>query len=274
MRLTSRDVEILKTVHEYRIMRGDQIQALYFGSQSTASYRLSRLYQHGFLDRQFLPTLGGLASSPTLYTLGRVGANVVHQALDAGPENIKRPPGKKDLSPLFLEHLLKINDVRVAVTLAVRRNNYTLDVWLDEATLKSDYDRVSIQPSGGRRREVSLIPDSYFSLQVPQGKAKFFLEFDHGTMTNNRFKEKILAYKSYIASGQYYSRYQTHSLRVLTVTIGPKRLVNLKKTAEEADGGAVFWFTILEDMTGETILDIPIWKVAGSVENAILIPTA
>ena len=58
MRLTARDVEILKAVHECRVLRGDQLQALFFGSQSTASYRLSRLYQHGFLDRHFLPTPG------------------------------------------------------------------------------------------------------------------------------------------------------------------------------------------------------------------------
>lgn len=53
MRLMERDIEILKAVHDFRIMRGDQLQALYFGSQSTALYRLSRLYQHGFLTGIF-----------------------------------------------------------------------------------------------------------------------------------------------------------------------------------------------------------------------------
>ena len=59
MRLMQRDVGILKTVAEYRIMRQDQIQQLFFGSKSTAQYRLSHLYQHGFLARHFLPVFAG-----------------------------------------------------------------------------------------------------------------------------------------------------------------------------------------------------------------------
>lgn len=168
MRLMERDIEILKAVHEFRIMRGDQLQALFFGSQSTASYRLSRLYQHGFLDRHFLPTLGGLASSPALYTLGKRGVDVLRRVLDSDPKDIRQPPDHRALSPLFLEHLLQINDFRVAVTVAARQLDYTLEKWLDDFQLKARYDRVVIEAPHRRRREVSLIPDGYFVLQVPQ----------------------------------------------------------------------------------------------------------
>lgn len=272
MRLMERDIEILKAVHDFRIMRGDQLQALYFGSQSTASYRLSRLYQHGFLDRHFLPTLGGLASSPALYVLGKRGVDVLRRVLDCGPKDIRKPPNNQELSPLFLEHLLQINDFRVAVMVAAREQGYTLEMWLDDYQLKADYDRVVIQTPQGRKRTVSLIPDGYCVLQVPQGRACFFLELDRGTMTRARFRDKVLAYQAYIASGQYERRYGTRSLRVLTVTSGPKRLENLREEAEQVGGGRVFWFTTSEQITQEGVLTEPVWIVAGALKTEALVP--
>lgn len=272
MRLMERDIEILKAVHDFRIVRGDQLQALFFGSQSTASYRLSRLYQHGFLDRHFLPTLGGIASSPALYTLGKRGVDVLRRVLDCGPKDIRKPPNNQELSPLFLEHLLQINDFRVAVTVAARVHGYTLERWVDDYQLKADYDRVVIQTPQGRRRSVSLIPDGYCVLQVPQGRACFFLELDRGTMTRSRFRDKVLAYQAYIASGQYEKRYGTRSLRVLTVTSGPKRLENLKEEAEQAKGGRVFWFTMVDRVSVDTVLSESIWSVAAQVGSDMIIP--
>ena len=272
MRLMARDLEILSAVHDFRIVRGSQLQALFFGSQSTASYRLSRLYQHGFLDRHFLPTLGGIASSPALYTLGKRGVDVLRRTLDGDPQQIRKPPNHRELSPLFLEHLLQTNDFRVAVMLAARRLDYTMEKWLDDFQLKADYDRVVIEAPNRRRREVSLIPDGYFVLRAPQGRACFFLEMDRGTMTRGRFRDKVLAYQAYIASGQYEKRYGTRSLRVLTVTSGPKRLENLKAEAEEARGGRVFWFTTSDLVTDKTVLMGAIWQITGSNELASLIP--
>jgi len=272
MRLMARDLEILKAVHELRIVRGSQLQALFFGSQSTASYRLSRLYQHGLLDRHFLPTLGGIASSPALYTLGKRGIDLLRRVLDSDPKEIRKPPDYRALSPLFLEHLLQINDFRVAVTVAARELDYTLKKWLDDFQLKASYDRVVIEAPNRRRREVSLIPDGYFVLHVPQGRACFFLEMDRGTMTRGRFRDKVLAYQAYIASGQYEKRYGTRSLRVLTVTSGPKRLENLRKEAEEVKGGRVFWFTTTERVSVEGVFSNPIWSVAGAARSEVLIP--
>ena len=272
MRLMARDIEILRAVHDFRIVRGSQLQALFFGSQSTASYRLSRLYQHGFLDRHFLPTLGAIASSPALYTLGKRGVDVLRRVLDGDPQQIRKSPDHRELSPLFLEHLLQINDFRVAVTVAAREQRYTLELWLDDFQLKASYDRVVIEAPNRRRREVSLIPDGYFVLKVPQGRACFFLEMDRGTMTRGRFRDKVLAYQAYIASGQYEKRYGTRSLRVLTVTSEPKRLENLKTEAEEARGGRVFWFTTSDLVADKTVLMGAIWQIAGSKELDSLIP--
>ena len=55
MRLTERDKAIIHAVHTYRVLRQEQVERLFFGSQSTAQRVLQRLYQHGFLERKFFP---------------------------------------------------------------------------------------------------------------------------------------------------------------------------------------------------------------------------
>src|SRR5258707_12262808 len=81
MRLMERDKEIVKTVYDYRVLRQDQVQALFFGpnpgAKAAAQRRLVKLYDCGFLERYFLPTRGGLMSSPILYGLDKRGAELL-----------------------------------------------------------------------------------------------------------------------------------------------------------------------------------------------------
>ena len=68
--------------------------------------------------------LGGIASSPgTFYTPGKRGVDLLRRALEGDPADIRKPPNHRELSLLFLNHLLQINDFRVAVTVAARDNN-------------------------------------------------------------------------------------------------------------------------------------------------------
>ena len=68
--------------------------------------------------------LGGIASSPgAFYTPGKRGVDLLRRALEGDPADIRKPPNHRELSPLFLNHLLQINDFRVAVTVAARDNN-------------------------------------------------------------------------------------------------------------------------------------------------------
>ena len=259
MRLMPRDLEILNAVTEYRILRQDQIQTLFFSSKSTAQYRLSHLYQHGFLSRHFLPVQGGW--SPTLYTIDTRGREVLR--VEYGDDAPTEKAGIRDLKQEFLEHTLALNDVRIAFSLACRAPGLTLTTWLDESTLKVNYDRVAIRYPNGKQTTISLIPDSYCVIQTPQGAARFFIELDRGTMTTQRFATKILAYLAYVESGQYQQRYKSRSLRVLTITLSKKRLINLKQVTENARGGHLFWFGVLPDLMDHDILRSPVWHVAG-----------
>ncbi|MHB8625512.1 MAG: replication-relaxation family protein [Aggregatilineales bacterium] len=269
MRLMPRDEEILSTVAEYRVLRQDQIQRLFFGSKSTAQYRLSHLYQHGFLDRHFLPVQGGW--SPTLYTLAKRGIEVLR--VEYGKDIPQSTIRGRNTTPEFLEHTLAINDVRIAFTLACRIPGFTLVTWRGEAAMKMDYDRVDIRLPNGKRSAVSLIPDSYCVLQTPRGSAPFFIELDRGTETTQRFATKILAYRAYVEGGQYTRRYQSRSLRVLTITLSAKRLMNLKQATEQVGGTHLFWFAVLSDVITCSLFSDPMWWAAGADRSTALIPT-
>ncbi|MBA3870272.1 MAG: replication-relaxation family protein, partial [Anaerolineae bacterium] len=119
MRLTVRDVEILKAVADYRILRQDHVQALFFGSKSTAQYRLSHLYQHGFLVRHFLPVYAGW--SPTLYTLDKRGVALLKSECNIQGMSL----WDAETGHEFLAHTLSINDFRVAITVACKNAGYS-----------------------------------------------------------------------------------------------------------------------------------------------------
>lgn len=269
MRLTERDKEIIHAVHMYRVLRQDQLEQLFSRSKSVMQRVLVRLYDHGFLERKFLPILGW--NSPTLYVLDRKGADLLRA--EYGLEDLVWYNTSKDLKMDFLEHTTAINDCRISITNAATAAGYELLKWLTEADLKADYDRVGIRAPSGKTQSVSLIPDSYFVLKTPNGYAHFFLEVDRGTETTGRFKTKILAYMAYYQSGAYERRYGSKSMRIVTVTKGKKRLDGLKQATEEVGGKRRFWFALGSDLTADTILHLPLWYVAGEQELSALIET-
>jgi hypothetical protein len=259
MRLTARDVEIVEAVHQYRVLRQDQIQGLFFSTKNAAQRALARLYDHGFLERKFLPVLYG--RSPTLYVLDKRGADLLRSK--HGYEDLNWYASSKALKTDFIEHTTALNDFRVSVVVAARRRGLKLTTWASESQLKADYDRVRIAEV---RQPVSVIPDGYFVLDTPRGEAHFFVEVDRGTETLQRFKQKVSAYIAYHESGGYERRYGTRSLRILTIATGEGRLANLRTATrpgvEGTRGRQRFWFALASDLTPATVLSEPVWYLA------------
>ena len=163
------------------------------------------------------------------------------------------------MSSLFLEHTLQVNDVRIAVQLATRKQGLELLAWISEGQLKATKERVPDPRRSGRY--LPVVPDGYFTLKTGGRKACFFLEIDRATMTNRRFGDKMRAYEIYVRTGRYFERYGTRSLRVLVVTTTHQRLANLESTTEEAATLPIFWFTTIDQVHPETILTSEIWQV-------------
>lgn len=287
IRLTKRDIEVFITLYQTRYMTTPQIQALFWPPAKGKPYstlkpcqRRLRLYtEHRFLRRLELPWFRGEGRKPYVYALDQVGAQIVAHELGLDPKRIDWQR-RGDPEYLFLQHVLATNDVRVAITLAARENGWKIEKWVEERTLRSQAmrDYVTIQGPRGGKQKVAVIPDGYFILHLGDRRGHHFLEIDRRTVTveptseeQNSWRRKVRAYLAYYQSGKYSERYQTKSLRILTVTTGERRLSNLKRITEKSGGRSHFWFTTFDLATPENILTAPIWQVAGRQGEYILI---
>jgi Replication-relaxation len=274
-RLTQRDVEIIKAIGEYRALTTAQVERLFFrpqhvtnGVNARCKLRLKLLFHHGYIDRDEQPTKLSEGRKPLVNFLSRLGAEYLSHLegyqVDWHPKN-------NDVSYPFLEHLLATNDVRIAVTLSAKHNDYEITTWLDEKTLKSPQmkDRIVIKGERGGKEKAAVVPDSYFRIATQEDFYNFFLECDMGTVTvdatgegRRDFMRKVKAYLIYYSSGLYEKRYQSRDMRVLTVTTSERRMENLISVTQVAGGKGRFWFTTFAALKQGDILTSPIWRVA------------
>ena len=256
--LQPRDREIIVATHALKVLTRDQIQRLFnMRCDRRANMRLRKLFDHGYLSRQFLPTVRG--SGKALYFLGKRGVSIVSEELGVDPASLgKRVKELAELKKLHLRHHLQLTDIRIAFIEAVQqRPGVTLERWLGE----NDYEHSF--PAGDRGRGVlrRFRPDGYLRLFHGKKLYGFFLELDRSTMTHRRFRKKALIYEEYLKLGHYRKRFGLSSFRVLVVTLTTTRLENLKKELE-AKFDPIFWFSTLDRILDQSPL-AAIWQRAG-----------
>lgn len=280
-RMTARDVEILRAVYAYQALTTQQISDLLFAPidviippkpHSRVRHRLKGLYHHGHLSRHEQPHTMAEGRKFFLYQLDRQGVEWLARQDDGGIQALDWKPGET-LSPLFLEHLIASNDVRIAIVRSAARHEFTIEKWLDERTLKQvqNKDTVVLTNAQGKRQTASVVPDGYFHLTTGKHHYHQFIEIDRSSVTGasknwtrRTWARKVHTSLEYYRSGKYHARYHTKSMRILTVTTGQARLNNLCRITEESGGKSRFWFTTFGQALSSDILTDPIWKVAGS----------
>jgi len=283
---TRRDGEIVKAVYEYRVLTSVQLAALFLPSDrnpstlsSTFQNRLKLLFHDGYLDRREQPQLLSEGSKPLLYFLDTKGARLIEDLIGDKPNWRK---ADNDLSPQAKEHLIRTNDIRIAIAVSAKKHGYTVEDWIDDRALKSPQmkDTVTLKNDAGNTAKTAIVPDGFFKLVWPSSEsetgvrvARCFIECDLGTMTakasvwgRRDYRHKILAYTAYINSGMYEARYGGKTMRVLTVTTTEERLKTLKKVTEDAGGKSRFWFTTFERIRNADMLTDYLWSVAGKGE--------
>lgn len=276
MRLTNRDKEIILAVYQYRLLSSQQIEALFFPSSSPASHsrrsacqrRLQLLYHHGFLKRLMQPLVMGEGRSPFVYALDGVGAGVVATQLGIDRDGVGwKPKDNHQVSALFLDHTLAINDVRVVLNRLVNSNSWQVESWVGDNEFRSAkmQDKVPKRKHGGRIERI--YPDGYFVLKLENSDKRlhFFLEVDRSTMSNSRWQGKIAAYVQFRSSGLSLQHFGTRNFRVLCITTSQQRLENIKNATEETGGNTFFWFTTQQQVDiwiPEKLLK-SVWSVAG-----------
>ncbi len=257
-----RDLEILKAISDCRALTAQHIEDLFERKQSTIQRRLQLLYQHEYLDRQYLAVVSRApASLPAIYTVGARGVRALIDGYQMDRGDIRRP--RTQLGWKFLDHLLHVNDVRVSIILATRQHGLEVIRWLDEPYFRAHKDYTMVPTAGGKQRKYPVLPDGYFLLgNVPQGatgRAHFFLEIDRGTEPLDKFTPQIVAYDEYVRSDAYERRFSAKSLRILIVTTTDKRLANLQAATRRVSSASYYWFTTFDRVTCETVLTRPIW---------------
>ncbi len=275
MKLTDRDREIVRQVHQFRVMTTEQICHLLFSpsTQSICRKRLKLLYHNGYLDRLPAPSRAGvgLMAVKIAYRLSRKGAEELAgvQRLPLsefwywGKHDDKHHIGMTDVGFVYLNHTLAINDVRIAIIKAVQSHDYQIETWIDDTSLKSQEmkDYVTIERARGGSVSKAVIPDAYFKLLTPH-KYHFFIEYDHGTESLKTWREKIRAYEAYWESGKYQKRYHTNSLRVLVITPSAVRCTNLKTATEKETTKTLFLFSTFPQVVLANPFSDPMWLQA------------
>ena len=235
MILTRRDITILQTVGQVPFLSGQEIERLFFPSQSNrprqraSSQRLRRL--------RLLRNNGYLLCPPRadsrhslLYTLTRRGANA---AGNDAPVWVKR--GRW---PASLIHYRLIARFYSAFAQAIQnKTGFSLLEYQGEYALRQR--RAPQRALFGDARPISISPDGAALLrrEADGGRRFFFLEADTGSESLKRIALKTRAYEAWrLGNGadDFYRRFQANPVfTVIFLAPTPSRSQNLRFTVQE-----------------------------------------
>jgi hypothetical protein len=283
--LTDLDINLLETVYRYSVLLPRQIESLI--PLPNMQDIVDRLYQCAYLERIPRPTYSHLEAKEPAYRLGVEGARLLAKLTETplnafyywgrGDDKDKR---RTEVSIFFLEHELENADVRIALEQSAAQTGCTWEVWHDGFYLRRlrNWAKVAVETFPGHHETISVIPDDYGVLLGWHGRGHFIIEHDRSNETTKRWKRKILAYKAFVLSGEFHTRYNIKGsetpLRILTTTPSLERAYNLKAIAETcgpSEATRLFLFAPFGEVVSQNALTAPIWLRAGSSNHEAIL---
>ena len=246
MSLQVRDQAILASVAEYGLLSLDGIRTLAsFGSRERAAVRTRLLFDHGYLDRRFVPTIRG--SAKVLYVLGAAGVEIVAARLGQDVAEVRRRrKAALEIREAALPHCLQVAEIRRILSVALAKTAATrLDRWVGSADLARIF------------RGRLFLPDGYFRYWHRDKLYACFLEVDLGTESHPRLLKKTSQYLRYGLTGAYRKDFGLRFFRVLLVAPTEARRAHLQTTIERTTD-KMFWLAVISEVRPETALG-PIW---------------
>jgi len=233
IRLTERDLRILKALREYQVLSTSQIQRLFFPSRCRALKRLNLLRNQELLRRHLRRVAPCEGSVEALYLPSRRGLRTLFQHDHSGryySSKIGHPP-----SDLFLEHTLARNDFRIAVESASNKcHGVSFQWWRHDKSIGLDCPQTysnSLAINGPRR----IVPDGLFAVDYNGRTLHYYVEIDRGTMSLQRIRSKMMAYVYHEIQSWAASREESDTQHVLWVTTSRQRQSNLKSISESLE---------------------------------------
>ena len=194
MRLTQRDTKLVKDIALSHVLSRDQVITLgYFSSVTRTNTRLRQLRTLGLVKSLETPFHG-----QTLYAAGPKAILLVG-------ERIAPILSGRLGSPRFIQHALATTNVRIEL------QNQGSSIWRFEQQVRSLFR------FGGRDHEIR--PDGVALTH----SGILALEVDLGHVDPSKFKQKLLAYDAFVASGECRRIWNTPTFSLLAVTTGSLR---------------------------------------------------
>lgn len=224
---------LISTVYD-KLLRGDermpvglyhlhlataaQLTRLHYspGSYKTVRQRLHELAKYGYVVIDAIPEK--FHRGPNYYTVGTKG---LHYLADIGLEVDKSLRAAKETHKgyLHIQHLLEINDLLIAaLKVSTINNRLYVTRFIHERELKRKPYKVMLQG-----QTYGLVPDGFIDFHLRrEGKADLslplLLEHDRGYERESQFRQKIAAYRAFIASGVYKERFGVEGITVVITT--------------------------------------------------------
>lgn len=276
MRLTDRDRQIIRLVHQHRFLRSGHVVQLLNASRQRALRRLQLLYHHGYLERPRTQiAYYERGSRPMVYGLGNKGAAALKRELGLAFHELDWGEKNGEVRRMFLDHALLISDVMVALEIACR-NTERVRLFTGKDIPLPDSLRDHRQPfkwnvTVKSRAKLGVIPDGAFVLEfagqsADHNRVLYFLEADCGTMPVKRgtlaqssFHRKLLTYEATWTQEVHRRRFGFQRFRVLTVTTSTARVESLVAACQELERGrGLFLFADLASVTAHPdLLTLP-----------------
>jgi len=239
LRLQPRDIALLRDVAEFRFVNTEQVLALHMGSRRNLMERLSRLYHHGYLDRPSSQNSARLTSAHMVYSLGRKGAELLSKDAEEREMVFRRVSETERILPL-MAHALMISQFRVCLVAAAKERGITITRFTQGYDLKELLRDV-------HGEKPFLIPDAFFTMEDKDDIINFFVEADQGTMTTERFVNKLKNYWEWRSDERLKSKLRLARFRVLTIAPSVGRSDSLRRAGKGGDprgeGSLMFLFT-------------------------------
>lgn len=261
LKIQPRDIEIFKSLADYRFLDSRQILALHplSGGGRYHLRRLQHLFHHGYIDRPPSQLSYYRTRHHMIYALGQKGAAEIYGDDPSLRRRIDWQKKNREVKFPFLDHAIMISDFRLALVLAIKNNpQLELARWRQGKELR-DYVKLA-----GKKKAIA--PDAFFTIKQAGKPFNFFLEADRSTMTLDRILQKIAAYWRWKEEEKHKQKFNIDRFRVLTITISEARKDNIRKIAPQGisrpAGYPLFLFTSEKNYNyGEpaTILK-PIWQ--------------
>jgi hypothetical protein len=189
LNVTDRDLGLLKLIADRKLLRRDQIQALYpkFPSTDFLNKRLKTLYQKHLIDKIF-PQVGlGMGSSKAHICLDRAG--IIYLDMEDYNKPIKTDKNGMRSLPSGWEHTVAINDYECRIKEFFQgEHSVILKYWTE---LPHPYN------------DTFLKPDITFLVKHKGKGFLFFVEVDLGTEGMTQVKNKLDSYKDYYMSKRW-----------------------------------------------------------------------